>query len=211
MVAKQEGGHPRGELPVQLPVCATREQSGRSTGLTTRQHEPERYYALVAWQAVQAPQTATHISGVRATISGPHSVCAVTAEPIYSPAANTLAAVRPSLCCEIFIAGSQRNALPIDNQGIASLHDDHVFRSRPPFIGTPAAQHPILPGPTTTMSPRWPVLAPTGITHGISDGYFQTAASGFDRRAIARSANSRFSISRTMKSRATPHPPAVYV
>ena len=63
-----------------------------------------------------------------ATVSGSNSVCAVAAEDMYSSgSSNNLAAVRHSPRDEIFVSGVQRNAPPIDNQGVASLHHDHVF------------------------------------------------------------------------------------
>lgn len=61
-------------------------------------------------------------------VSGSYSVCAVAAEGMYSSGScNNLATMRHSPRDQIFVSGVKRNVPPIDNQGVASLHYDHVF------------------------------------------------------------------------------------
>jgi hypothetical protein len=61
-------------------------------------------------------------------VSGSHSICAVAAEGMYSPGpSDNFATVQHSPRDQIFVSGVQRNAPPIDHQGVASLHYDHVF------------------------------------------------------------------------------------
>jgi hypothetical protein len=61
-------------------------------------------------------------------VSGSYSVCAVAAEGMDSSSpSNHFATVRHSPRDEIFVSDVQRNAPPIDNQGVASLHYDYVF------------------------------------------------------------------------------------
>lgn len=64
----------------------------------------------------------------QASLSDSHSVCAVAAEGMYSPGpSDNFATVQHSPRDEVFVSRVQRNAPPIDIQGIASLHYDHVF------------------------------------------------------------------------------------
>jgi hypothetical protein len=90
------------------------------------------------------------IAGGRASpgVSGSHSVCAAASEGMYGPGpSDNFAAMHHSPRDEIFVAGVQRNALLIDNQGVASLHYNHVFvvvmsmRSRRRCLATRPKSH----------------------------------------------------------------------
>src|SRR5271165_6720648 len=60
--------------------------------------------------------------------AGPLPVHAVAAKGVYGPGpGHNFAAMRHSPRDEVFVSGAERNALPIDNQCVASLHHDHVF------------------------------------------------------------------------------------
>src|ERR1017187_1098658 len=62
------------------------------------------------------------------SLSGSHSVCTVAAESVYRPSSShNLATVPHPTRNEVFISSVKWNLLSVNNQGVASLHYDHVF------------------------------------------------------------------------------------
>jgi len=88
-------------------------------------------------------------------VSGSNSVGAAAAEAVYSTGSgNNLAAVQSSPRYELLTAGAQRNAMPVDDQRVASLHNHHVFVV---IVDVRTRQCCLIAGPKCHLAPVRPV------------------------------------------------------